>query len=325
MVIPTSKPFDPLVDVDSLEGKHILITGVLIGTSGLGRSSLFALAFHQPANIYFTGRNRDSANNIIKTLGQMYPDVNAEFIPTDHSRMSSMRQALQKILEGPFSRLDILMCNAGTMACPPTRTMEGYDIQFATNYMSHALAVNMLLPTMIKTQAEYNSDVRIVLLTSEAYMLHPLGGIDWENIKTNTKSKPLIRPSIDRFLPWGGEWMRYAQSQLANMLLALELSRRYPQIRSIAVMPASISDTNLIRTRSLANRMLIHAVEPVRSPEFGAMTQIWAAGSRKYELTNGGYYQAVGVEGWHVRKSRDVVLGARLWNWTATELGLKDS
>ncbi|RAR09065.1 oxidoreductase, short-chain dehydrogenase/reductase family [Stemphylium lycopersici] len=251
--------------------------------------------------------------------------MSVEFVPTDHSRMASMREALKKILEGPFPRLDVLMCNAGTMACPPTRTIEGYDIQFATNYMSHALAVHMLLPTMIRTQAEHNSDVRIVLLTSEAYMLHPSGGIDWANIRTNPKFKPSLRPSIDRFLPWGGEWMRYAQSQLAIMLLALELSHRYPQIRSIAVMPASMSDTNLIRTRSLANRILIHAVEPVRSPEFGAMTQIWAAGSDKYELANGGYYQAVGIEGWHVRKSRDVALAAKLWNWTVTELGLEIS
>lgn len=105
---------------------------------------------------------------ILETLAQRYPDISAQFVPTEHSRMSSMREALQKILEGPFPRLDILMCNAGTMACLPTRTNEGYDIQFATNYMSHALAVHMLLPTMIRTQAEHNSDVRIVLLTSEA-------------------------------------------------------------------------------------------------------------------------------------------------------------
>lgn len=55
------------------------------------------------------------------------------------------------------------------------------------------------------------------------------------------------------------------------------------------------------------------------------MTQIWAAGSDKYELANGGYYQAVGIEGWHVRKSRDVALAAKLWNWTVTELGLEIS
>jgi hypothetical protein len=157
---------------------------------------------------------------------------------------------------------------------------------------------------------------------NRVYMLHPQGGINWSSIKIDGKKvPPAATPwTLDRILPWGGEWIRFAQSQLANLLMAAETARRHPSLLTMSVMPAAISDSHLIRTRSLPNRMLIRAAEPVRPASFGARSLSWAAASEKYEMDNGVYYQAVGIDGWYVRMSRDEVLAKRLWEWDSREL-----
>jgi NAD(P)-dependent dehydrogenase (short-subunit alcohol dehydrogenase family) len=278
--------------------------------------------------MYFTGRARNEAPDVLQEMKAAHPIVQAQFVPMDHSRLASVRDALARL--DPLPRLDILMCNAGVMACGPMSTPDGFDVQFGINYMSHALIARSLMPVLLRTQKEHYEpqcqqaqcsaqpdSVRIIIQTSEAYMLHPPGGLIFQHLR-NIPGSP-SRMTLDRLLTFGGDGMRYAESQLANMLFTLELAHRYPEILSVAVMPV-ISNTRLIQTRSLFNRMLIYATNTVKSPEEGCRTQVWAAGSCRYKIDNGGYYQAVAVEGLHVRESRNGALAKELWAWTDEQL-----
>ena len=105
------------------------------------------------------------------------------------------------------------MCNAGIVAQPPSLATDGYELQFGINHLGHALLIRKFLPLLQKSSKE-GIDPRIVILTSDVWMLHPKGGIVFDKLKT-----------VQHF--WlGGPWRRYGQSTLANLLYARELSRR---------------------------------------------------------------------------------------------------
>lgn len=118
--------FDPATDIPSLDGKVIFLTG---GTNGLGRDTLLALAKHNPAKIFFTGRNASSAEKTITDLKQNAPNVVAKFISIDQSSLASVQKAAKEFLQ-ESDRLDLLFCVAGIMALPPGLTKDGYEVSF---------------------------------------------------------------------------------------------------------------------------------------------------------------------------------------------------
>lgn len=105
------------------------------------------------------------------------------------------------------------------MAVPWSKTKEGYEIQFGTNHVGHALLTKLLMPTLLKTAEAPDADVRVINVSSEAHMLAP--GIIYDQ---------------DALEPYH-TFRRYGQSKLANILHARELQRRYPQITATSLHP----------------------------------------------------------------------------------------
>jgi NAD(P)-dependent dehydrogenase (short-subunit alcohol dehydrogenase family) len=88
------------------------------------------------------------------------------------------------------------MCNAGIMATPASLSKDGYEIQFATNHLGHALLIKSLLPTMLKTASQPNSDVRIINLSSVAHTTTPTSGIEFAKLKTKGANYgPIYNPN----------------------------------------------------------------------------------------------------------------------------------
>lgn len=116
--------FNPATDIPSLDGKVILLTG---GTAGLGRETLVTLAKHNPAKIFFTGRNASSAEKTITDLKQNAPNVAVKFVSCDQSSLVSVQKAAKEFL-AEADRLDLLFCVAGIMALPPGLTKDGYEV-----------------------------------------------------------------------------------------------------------------------------------------------------------------------------------------------------
>ena len=80
--------------------------------------------------------------------------------------------------------LDVLVCNAGIMCAPPGSSPESYEIQWATNYLGHALLIRLLLPLLTRTASSYG-EARVVNITSEGLMLAPADtGIVFDDLKT---------------------------------------------------------------------------------------------------------------------------------------------
>lgn len=210
-------------------------------------------------------------------------------------------------------RLDILMCNAGIMCAPLGLTTDGYEVHFGTNHLGHALLIKKLLPLLAKTsQLQPNPDVRIVLLTSLGFTVHPKGGIVFDGLKT-----------VQNFSWFFGSFTRYGQSKLANLLYARELARRFPQITTLAVHPG-VASTGLVRDDiSLTDKLLVYGLAwwQMVTPEQGAYSQLWAAAGDVSKAVNGQIYEPVGVLSTRLDETaKDDKLAERLWDWTEKEL-----
>lgn len=300
--------FTPAKDIPDLTGKVIFITG---GNVGLGKESAIQLAKHSPERIYLSCRNAAKADAAIKDIQIAAPNAPITYIKCDLASLESVRNAAKEFIEKE-TRLDILMLNAGVMALPPGLTKEGYEIQFGTNHVGHALLTKLLLPTLLKTAALPQSDVRIVCVSSLGHMMAP--ELQFDKLKSETGVA-------------SSTWARYAQSKLANILFVKELHRRYGEknITSVAVHPGMVN-TNLYQT---AFGSALHPGKLVQkifytSAEDGAKGQLWAAtgrsGTGTKEVKSGEYYTPVGVAGQGSKMSNDAKLAENLWEWTEKEL-----
>ena len=193
------------------------------------------------------------------------------------------------------------------MAVPEGLTKQGYEIQFGTNHMGHALLTKLLMPTLLKT-AEQGVDVRVVNVSSEGHKMTPKGGIVLKEAKTDMKTY--------------STWVRYGQAKLANILYTKGLVEHYPQIKSVVIHPGAVN-TNLSLGFQKQHPWVASALAPVllrmlKTPESGALTQLFAA--THPDAKAGVYYTPTAKETTLGTLPSDQNLVTELWDWTENEL-----
>jgi NAD(P)-dependent dehydrogenase (short-subunit alcohol dehydrogenase family) len=306
MAFCTHSPFNPSKDIPDLTGKVIIVTG---GNNGLGKESILQLSKHNPSKIYLCARSSSKANLAIKSIKSVVPNTNIIFLELDLASLASVKNAAETFL-ADNTRLDILINNAGIMAVPPGLTSDGYEIQFGTNYLGHALFTSLLLPILVSTSSAPNSDVRIVNVSSIGVGLAPKAGLVLDQVKTDMKEGYSI-------------WELYGQSKLANVLFTKGLAARYPGIKSVAAHPGGV-DTGLGRgieesygkvgkVGVWATRWLMQDVSK------GAVNQLWAAVGKSEDVGSGVFYFPVAKVHTGSEVVRDERLVDVLWEWTEKE------
>jgi NAD(P)-dependent dehydrogenase (short-subunit alcohol dehydrogenase family) len=253
---------DVLGGID-LTGRTALVTG---GYSGLGLETTRALA-HAGAQVIVPARRRATAQETLNDL------PNTEVHELDLAQLESVRTFSTRFLEAGRT-LDIVIANAGIMACPETRVGPGWEAQFAVNHLGHYALVNLLWPAIA------DGGARVVAVSSGA---HHITDIRWDDIH--------FRTSYER-------WTAYGQAKTANVLFAVGLDARGRRsgVRAFATHPGSIL-TPL--QRHLSRQEMVDAgwidedgngVDPsFKTPEQGAATQVWAATSPQL-ADRGGVY-----------------------------------
>jgi NAD(P)-dependent dehydrogenase (short-subunit alcohol dehydrogenase family) len=305
MALCTHSPFNPSKDIPDLSGKVIIVTG---GNNGLGKESILQLSKHNPSKIYLCARSSSKGNLAIKTIKSTVPNVNIIFLELDLASLASVKTAAETFL-AENTRLDILINNAGIMAVPPGLTSDGYEIQFGTNYLGHALFTSLLLPLLLTTSSAPNTDVRIVNVSSIGVRLAPKAGLILSDVKSEMNSC--------------STWELYGQSKLANVLFTKGLAARYPGIKSVAVHPGGV-DTGLARgieesygkvgkVGVWATRWLMQDVSK------GVVNQLWAAVGKSEDVVNGTFYFPVAKVHTGSEVVRDEGLVDFLWEWTEKE------
>lgn len=275
------------------------------GTAGLGALTVRLTAAHRPARVIFTGRNASSAKELISSL----PGTDVRFVPCDLADLTSVQKAGRSIAKDN-TRLDVVFCNAGVMAIPKAQSADGYEIQFATNHLGHALLIKLLMPLLEKTAASGKAgrgDVRVIYNTSTGFHLAP--GIEFDTLRSEQDMGAL------------GTFKRYGQSKLANILYAAESARRHPTVKSTAIHPGVIN-TGLVSNLGYFNWAFTMAMtyrEQVTVDE-GVKNQLWAAYAKSESVENGGYYEPIGKVGKPSKVSESKELAAQLWDYTEEAL-----
>ncbi len=303
--------FDAAKDIPSLKDKVVLVTG---GNSGLGKQSVLDFARHDPAHIFLASRDLAKAQAAVDEIQAKVPSATTTItaLELDLSSFTSIRNAA-KAFAAQSRRLDILMLNAGVMAAPAGLTTEGYELQFGTNHVGHALLTKLLLPTPQRTAAECPPDVRVVILTSGGIAFAPAKGIHFDVVKTECTHMPAFT--------------RYGHSKLANTLFARELAAHHPELKVTAIHPGPV-ETNLGRYLMVDSPILRSLLQPIlrmlltNTPDVGVRNQMWAAVAPPDTVVSGEYYIPVGRVGvgYGTGLARDKELARQLWEWTEQEL-----
>lgn len=234
-----------------------------------------------------------------------FPKVNVSVIDLDLSSVESVKAAAADFT-AKAERLDILLLNAGVAAVAHATTAEGFEVQFGTNHVGHALLTQLLMPMLLQTASRPKSDVRVVVVSSAGHRRF-LGPLDFSVLKTDMRDT--------------NNFSLYAQSKLANLLFAKSLAQRYPRITVVSVHPGTVNTG--IWGKAGGYPILVKLLKPVISiaamtVEEGAKSQLWCCTST--EVKSGTYYDPVAKIGNQSRLAKDDSLADKLWNWTEEEL-----
>jgi NAD(P)-dependent dehydrogenase (short-subunit alcohol dehydrogenase family) len=206
---------DEVLEGVDLSGKRVLVTGV---SAGLGVETARSLVAHG-ATVVGTARDLTKARRALAQAGNPLVDL----VEMDLASLSSVRKATSELLalSKPF---DVIMANAGVMACPQGKTQDGFETQFGTNHLGHFVFVNRLVPLL-------KAGARIVTLSSAG---HQISDVDIED------------PNFER-TPYQA-FTAYGRSKTANILYAVALDNRLNGrgVRATSIHPGGIQ-TELAR------------------------------------------------------------------------------
>jgi NAD(P)-dependent dehydrogenase (short-subunit alcohol dehydrogenase family) len=188
-----------LADIPDLSGTRALVTGV---TSGLGEHTVLELA-RRGAEVVMAARNEQKLAAAVQQVRRALPGATLRPLLVDLADLSSVRRAAaQAAAYGP---LGILVNNAGVMATPNRRSVDGFELQLGTNHLGHFALTGLLLPPLVAS-----GSARVVTVSSQMHRI--------------VRSVPLTDPrmSTGRYR----KWVAYGRSKLANLWFAFELDRR---------------------------------------------------------------------------------------------------
>ncbi|KAG2346702.1 NAD(P)-binding protein [Suillus weaverae] len=281
--------------ISDLTGKVVIVTGA---NTGIGKETAKTLLAHG-AKVYIAARNQTASEEAIRQLKQETGNE-AIFLKLDLGDLKAIKASAEEFLSKE-TQLHILLNNAGVMV-PPIElvTADGYDLQFGTNVLGHYYFTKLLLPILISTaKATPEGKVRVVNLASCA---HLFGGLDFNTFKDGPARKKCSRTSL------------YNQSKFGNVVLALELAKRYGDqgIISTALNPGNINSDlprHILPLFPNIIKVLLYEVSQ------GALTQLYAATSPEAASLNGKYLVPWARVRPPRQETQDPQLGKALWDW----------
>ena len=292
-------------------GRTAVVTGA---TGGLGQVVGLELA-RRGARVVLAARSKDKLKETQQALEEAVPDAEIHPLVVDLSDFAKVRRAAE--VAARFGPLDVLVNNAGVMATPEQRTVDGLDLQMATNHFGPFLLTGLLLPQLVAS-----GNGRVVTVSSNGHWM--------------ARAAPVGDPRLPegRYSRWGV----YGQSKLANLLFTYELEKRLTAkslpAHAFAAHPG-YSATHLLATgqtgrarggvASILNAAMWATAQPAK---MGALPILMAATA---DLPGGSYCGPGGFHQWRglpqvvtsSRLSRDESAQARLWAISQTTTGLR--
>jgi len=320
-----SSTHDVLKGLD-LHGKTFVITGA---STGLGLETARSLA-SVGARIVIAARNLEKIEHAKQHIKESVKDAELSHVLLDLSDLNSVRSAAKELLAQKLT-IDVLINNAGVMACPFEKTAQGFEMQFGSNHLGHFLFTGLITPLL-----KQKSHSRVICLSSAA---HKFAAPNLED------PNYLHRPY--------NKWQAYGEAKSANALFALALNERLAKkgIECFSVHPGMIA-TELGRHLAPEDLLMFsggkknkegenktektaqESDKPKRSPfktiPQGAATSVWAATSAELAGKGGCYLEDCQVAELSTHPARgyaayiaDKNLAEQLWRLSETLVGEK--
>ncbi|MFC5179451.1 oxidoreductase [Nocardioides taihuensis] len=205
-----------LTEMPDLSGRRMVVTGVTPG--GIGWFTALELA-RAGASVVLAGRSASKVDDAESAIRAEVPQADLAPLSVDLADLGSVRLAAARAAS--YGPVDVLVNNAGVMAPPYARTVDGFELQMATNHFGPFALTGLLLPQLVASD-----DGRVVTVSSPMHRV--------------ARRAPLGDPRQ----PGSGHysrWQTYAQTKLANLLFTFELDRRCRQaalpVRALAAHP----------------------------------------------------------------------------------------
>jgi NAD(P)-dependent dehydrogenase (short-subunit alcohol dehydrogenase family) len=265
---------DEVLEGIDLDGKLALVTG---GSGGLGAETARALA-SKGARVVITARDLVRGEETAQGMRKSTGNDGIEVEELELGSLASIRAFADRFL-ARHGALQILVNNAGVMACPFEKTTDGFELQFGTNHLGHFLMTGLIAPALTR-----GAPARVVSVSSRGHQMSP---VVFDDI--HFERRPYEK------------WMAYGQSKTANILFAVELERRLGSrgVHVNALHPGVIvtglarhlvpEDYEHLRKRAPGGEMRVKSVEA------GAATSVYAATAPELEGRGGLYLENCGV------------------------------
>ena len=293
-------------DMPDLAGRRAMVTGV---TSGIGERTALELARHG-AEVVLAARSEERLDRAEADIMAAVPTAVLHRAIIDLADLSSVRRGAQVVAEsGP---LDLLVNNAGVMALPYARTVDGFELQLGTNHLGPFLLTGLLLPQLVAS-----GDGRVVTVASNAHR------VAWR--------APLEDPRTPqgRYSRWGA----YISSKLANLMFTFELDRRARAaglpVKALAAHPGYSATELMGKTGGIGGQIMTAATRLLgQRTELGALPSLMAATADLPGSTYIGPDGLLQMRGYpRIVKPRRLAMnedaGRRLWELSEAATGLR--
>ena len=271
---------------ESMKGKIVMITGA---NSGIGKAASQALA-KMGATVVMVARNREKGEAAASDIIKESQNSSVDLLIADLSSLESVRQ-LSTEFHSNYSKLHVLINNAGLFNQRRSVTTDGYENTFATNYLAPFLLTNLQMD-ILKSSAPS----RIINVSSVG---HYNGHVNFEDLNLEKD--------------YGG-WKAYGQSKLALVLFTHELAKKLTGtgVTVNSVHPGTVA-TN-IWSRPLGPAGFIMSIPKLfmTSPQKGAETIVYLASSPDAGNVNGEYWDKMKTKK-SSDESYDEEIAQRLW------------
>ncbi len=198
--LPTATDAWQLADIGDQAGRTILVTGPSRG--GIGFHTALELA-RRGARVVLAGRTPAKIGDSLGAIRDEVPEAELEELVIDLADLASVRRAAAEA--ATFGPIDVLVNNAGVMGTPYSRTVDGLELQLATNHFGPFLLTGLLLPQLVASKA-----ATVVTVSSQMHRV--------------ARRAPLEDPREQRGRY--SRWPVYGRTKLANLLFTHELDRR---------------------------------------------------------------------------------------------------
>ncbi|KAK8963878.1 hypothetical protein KSP40_PGU008621 [Platanthera guangdongensis] len=280
-------------------GLTAIVTGA---SSGIGVETTRVLALHG-VHVVMAVRNLSLGDGVKEAILKEKPSAKVDVMELNLASMESVRKFAYEYISRKLP-LNLLINNAGVMATPFMLTQDGIELQFGTNHVGHFLLTHLLLENMKDTARDSKIEGKIINVSSEGHRFAYKEGIPFDKINVQSEY---------------GSIGAYAQSKLANILHANELTRHFKEdgvnITANSLHPGSIS-TNLLRYHSYfeygartIGKLFMKNIQQ------GAATTCYVALHPDVKGVSGKYFNNSNIAE-PSSKAKDAELAQKLWDFS---------